>query len=252
MELNWTVVTYIVVGLFVLNGFYRGWWKEAITTGLLVILVFLLQQPGVAEAFINIINNLLAAIWELLPESLRLFLANILESGLGIRTAGGPIQADASQPGTWLLLLVIFVGLAVLFSRLSLPDYGNRAGYAVTPMGGILGGLVGGLNGFIIINLVREYLDGRSLPAGLGGPSTEIAQSFGGQPIVGMAASGPSIQATELPNLTILDSFVPWVIIVLGFIILIIAIRNRVRLATTPGGFRRIEYVEPYGYRRYG
>ena len=74
MEINWTVLTYFIIGLFILNGFFRGWWKEALTTAILVFFVFLLQQPGVAEGFINLINGFLNSVWQILPESFRNFL----------------------------------------------------------------------------------------------------------------------------------------------------------------------------------
>ena len=50
MEINFTVLTYFAIGLFALNGLFRGWWKEAISTFFLILLVFLLQQPGVAAS----------------------------------------------------------------------------------------------------------------------------------------------------------------------------------------------------------
>jgi hypothetical protein len=66
MQINWTIVTYIVVGYFAIAGFSRGWWKEAITTVVLTVLILFLQNPGWAETVINAINSLLATIWSYL------------------------------------------------------------------------------------------------------------------------------------------------------------------------------------------
>ena len=78
-----------------------------------------------------------------------------------------------------------------------LPSGVSNGGYAYTvrPTGSILGGLLGGLNGFLIINLIREYLDGRNLPGG--GLPTEIASAGGGT--VGTASSG--LAGSALPGI---------------------------------------------------
>jgi hypothetical protein len=249
MEINWTVVTYLAVGFFALTGFYKGWWKEAITTGFLVLLVFLLQQPGVAGNVIDFLNNLLLRIWELLPDSLVSILRDLFES-LGIRTvSSGAVQANPSSPATWLLVLLLLLAVAVLISRYSLPDYGEGRGYAVRPTGGLLGAILGGFNGFIIVNLVREYLDGRNLPGGGTTPPTEIS-AVGGS--IGIASSDVSVRAVQLPSTTILDSFLPWVIIAVGIIVVIMALKTRIGLPKSSKGFRRIDFKEPYGYKRYG
>lgn len=248
MEINWTVLTYFVVGLFILNGFFRGWWKEAITTVFLVILVFFLQQPGIAQAFTDIINNILNAIWEILPAGLVEFLRSIFENVFRVRTtATGAIQADPGSGTTWLIFLILFLAIASLIGRSSLP-YGPGAGYAVRPIGGILGGLVGGLNGLIIINLVREYLDGRNLPGSNGTLPTEITMAGEGGSRV--ASSGISVQATQVPDFTILDSFLPWIIIIGGLLIFWAALINRIGISSKDG-FRKVDYREPFGYRRY-
>ncbi len=250
MEINWTVLTYFIIGLFILNGFFRGWWKEAFTTVILVFFVFLLQQPGVAEVLVDLINRSFNWVWQILPDSLRNFLQNFLESGLGISTAvDGSIQIDPGNPGTWLIFLILFLAVAALISRIFLPDHGSGSGYAVKPIGGVLGGLLGGLNGFVIVNLVREYLDGRNLPGSNSTFPTEVAQAGGGGSIA-MASPGVSFQAAEVPSFTILDSFLPWVIIGVGILIFLMAIRNRVKLSNRVIGKPKI--VLPYGYEEYG
>ena len=234
-EINWTLLTYVVVGVFALNGFYRGWWKEAITATFLTVLVFLLQQPNVAEAVVEIINSILSTVWALIPNTLALTLDDIFNDVFAVSTNGDPLQIDPGNGGTWLLILIIFMGIATLVSRSSLRPF------TVTPMGSTLGGLVGAFNGFVAISLIREYLKETNLPQTL---STEIASSR----TAGVASSGVGFQAVSVPNVSILDSFLPWIIIVAGILLFLMAMNNRVGLSAKDG-FRKIDYREPLGYR---
>ncbi|MDX1523543.1 MAG: hypothetical protein R3264_18090, partial [Anaerolineae bacterium] len=202
------------------------------------------------ELFIEAVNGIITWIWGILPGSVVTFLNDFLDNILGIQSGSAGPLIDPTSAGTWLFVLVFFVLLATLIARSTLPNYGPGGGYAVRPTGGLLGALLGGLNGLIIANLVREYLDGRNLPGGAGGTfPTEITQAGGAS--VGITSADIGIRAVELPSFTILDSFLPWIIIIIAVVIFLMAIRNRVILAKNPQGFRRIEYRPPYGYERY-
>jgi hypothetical protein len=206
-EVNWTLVTYIVVGLFALSGFFKGWWKEAITTFFVGILILLLAVPLFAQWFIDLINWLILTTWELLAQ-------------LGLTQSGNFIQLDAGSSGTWLAILMLLVGLAIFISRASLPNVihpsGTFATYVVTPLGSLLGGLLGGLNGFLIINLIRHYLEGTNLPNS--GLSDEIVST--GVNSIGTASSGVGIQLTDLPDLTLFNTLLPVLIVFFGILIL--------------------------------
>lgn len=252
MEINWTFLTYLVVGLFAFSGFLRGWWKEAITTFFLALLVFLLRLPGIAQALIDIVNRILAFIWGILPDSLRAFLTDFFQRALGITTTGDIIQADAGSGQTWLILLILFIVIATLIGWLTLPNrFQGPKGivYVTTPLAGILGGLIGGFNGLLVISLVREYLDGRNLPGGGTSLPSEITMTGGGG-TTGIASSGVSLQATQLPNFTVLDSFLPWIIILIGVLFFLAVIKNRIDIKTDKNKFRKFEYRPPFGYRR--
>jgi hypothetical protein len=245
-EINWTIVTYLVVGVFALAGFYRGWWKEAFTTFLLVILIFLLKVPGVAQWLVDRLNNLLTAIQAFLPASV----ISLLQDVFGLSTTGGVIQANSAEPGTWLLILLLFVLFAVLVSIFSLPgqpdlDSKEDYFYELRPIGSVLGGLVGGVNGFIVVNLIREYLDGRNLPGGQASTPTEIATTGS------VALPGVTAQATTLPSFTILDGPLPWIFMAVGLLIFIAAIKNRYYIHKDKNGFRKFYFLPPYGYRKW-
>ena len=117
-----------------------------------------------ADSFIDILNQILSTVWQALPGSLQSILQDTFETGLGVSTTNDGVQANPADGTVWLMLLVLVIAVAGIVSRSSLPNYGAGQGYAVRPTGSLLGGLLGGLNGLIIVNLVREYLDGRNLP----------------------------------------------------------------------------------------
>lgn len=248
-QLNWTVITYFVVGIFALNGFFRGWWKEAVTTVFLTILVFLLNQPGVAELFISVVNSVLSAIWNALPADVQTMLSNGLEVGLGISTAStGGIQLNPGDANTWFMVLLVFFILAILIGRLGLTrDLQKPSGYFYAPTfgGSIFGAVMGMLNGYLLSSLIREYLDGRSLPG-----STSVAStgqlSLAGSSNVVSAASSVGIQATDLPNFTILDSFLPWVILIVGLLIFFSLTSARYK---RDGLNFKVKKDAPYGYK---
>jgi hypothetical protein len=241
MQINWVVVTYWVIGFFAVAGFFRGWWKEAITALFLGILVLFLQQPTWAQAFIDLLNNFLVTLWGVIPDSLKPIITHGLETLFSINTGGGPLQADPSAPGTWLTILALAIALSILIGRLAL-------GYPPTLRGSLLGLLLGGLNGFIALSLVREYLDGRSLPGSVPPSPAEI--SLAGGSSFGPAATDLSIQATNLPSFTILDSLIPWIVVLLGLLFGFSALKTRLGMATNSEGMKKVDYKVPPFYKQ--
>jgi len=224
MEIDWTTLTYFVIGAFALNGIFRGWWKEAITAFALAILVGLLQYPDVAEGIIEFVNTTIAAIWDLLSS---IVFVEQTSAQAVVATSAADLapsipNIEASAPGTWVTILALVVlGTALIGS------YGvNRP---PTAAGRLLGLIMGSINGFIILGLLREYLDGRALP-GSTPASSEL--TLAGSSAFGPAAPIVSVQATNLPSFTILDSFIPWVTIIAGVFLIFSAFKTRVRVQT--------------------
>ena len=242
MQLNWTVITILVVTFFAVNGLFKGWWREAVTTFMLVLLLFLLQQPGMATQLVALLNTALNALLGVFSQ--------LFGSYLTLNTATIQLSADDSQ--TWIVILFVVLGSASLLSRLML-----RSGfYTVNPIGHVLGLGLGGFNGFFVLNLLREYLDGRSLPGNVAqaaaasastGDITIVSSSTLSQP-----AATVSMQAVDLPNFTLMDSFIPWLVIGFGLFLLLAMVRTRLRLESNPSEGQRITYHPPYGYRKTG
>lgn len=232
MQINWALITCLVIGFLAWSGFARGWWKEAITTVFLAVLVLLLQQPDLSQSLIAGLNSLISTIWGFIPTSLQTFVNDTLETFLGISTGGAAPQTNTGDPGTWIIILIVMVGIATLIGHYS---FKNKP----TPLGRFLGVLLGGVNGFLILNLIREYLDGRALPGRANYP-TEIIIA-GGASAFGPANPTVSIQAVNLPSVTILDSGIPYFLIGAGILLAVAVVTTRIVLKTNKEGGRKLD-----------
>jgi hypothetical protein len=155
LKIDYSTFTTIVIGLFALSGFFRGWWREGISTLFLVLLVFLLTQPQDAQNVINTLNNLI-------KDALALSRVGLVATpqAVGAAAAGvsSPVALDPRDRTLYIIILVILVGLSYFTGGLAL---GQRQ---ITAGGRIAGGALGAFNGFVVINLVKEYIVGRFLP----------------------------------------------------------------------------------------
>lgn len=244
MQVDWTVITILVITFSALNGLFKGWWKEAITSFMLALLLFLLQQPNLAAQVVTWLNSALNMLLGLLNP--------LLSSVFPLSTE--TIQLSPNDPLTWLLILFVTLGIASLLSRLMLPG-GRLSGgyYAVRPIGHILGFALGAFNGFLILSLAREYLDGRALPgnAPAATASTAGVTVISGSPF-GQPAATVSVQAVGLPNFTIMDSMIPWVVVAFGLFLLVVLVRTRMMVESQEGAGRRVSARPPFGYKKMG
>ena len=236
--ISWPLVACFAIGFFTISGLFRGWWKEALTTIVLGFFIFLLLNPDWAEAFINLINRVIATIWRFIPNSIIAAVNELLEGLIGESFGTGPLQLDASAAQTWLLIMAVSVGFTILVGRVGLTEYPSV-------IGRVLGVIVGALNGFLILSLTREYLDGRALP-GTEAPATEI-------PVISSNTYGPAatqllVGITDLPVYTVLDSVVPWIVVAVGLLFLFSIIRSRVAIDSNENG-RRVRAKTPAFYR---
>ena len=240
MEINWTILSYLVIIFFAVSGFSKGWWKEAVITVILAFFLFLLQNPNLAQTLIDGFNNLVNTIWSFIPTEITPVVNTGLSTVFAVQTGGSEAwQVDASSPGTWITILAVTVGLAMLFTRFGF-------NYTPTGVGSLLGGLMGALNGFLIVNLVREYLDGRALPGQEVAYTSQLTLVGGSS--YGPASENLTIQMSDLPSFTILDNILPWLIIGIGLLFLVAVLRSRVGVARSADG-RKIETRVPPFYR---
>jgi hypothetical protein len=218
MVLDWTTLTIFLIVFFAISGFLRGWWKEAFTTVFLAMLVFLLKQPDTAEWLIGSYNSIVALIWGYIPTNITTVSASDTDSLVAITRTAPPemLVIDPANGGTWFYMLLLAVGIPTLWTRSS---FDNQP----TSLGKLLGVGVGAFNGLLIMGLLREYLDGRSLPNGEGLSESGIILSSGSA-----ATTEAMITATNLPTYTILDSMLPWVIILIAALLAFSFFKTRV------------------------
>jgi hypothetical protein len=103
--------------------------------------------------------------------------------------------------------------------------------YGLSPAARLLGAIFGFYNGFVTISLVREFVIGRFLP---------------GAPEVAATAAPPSevtVQVMDLPTSSIAEGPASFILIVIGFLLLIVALaggwsRKNLKMSRrTPWGY---------------
>ena len=236
MVIDWTILSIFVIGFFVLGGFTRGWWREAVTTVILAFLIFLLANPDIASTFIEYINKFTNTIWGFIPNGLQTTINQIIVPIFGVAL---PIQLDAASSRTWILILMGTLVIAVIISRLAI----NRE---PTLTGKLLGTGLGAINGFLVLSLMREYIDGRALPGG-----REVAQAAGFENTSSLAPplQNMSLEIARLPSNTVLDSVIPWLIIGTGILFLFALLKSRVMVASNKDGGKKVTTRIPPFYK---
>jgi hypothetical protein len=220
IQIDWNVLTYIAIGLFALVGFFRGWWREGVTTVFLTLLVIMLTQPTLAELIVDTINKLIKLIAVLIQA--RSIETQALASAA---SAQAPVTLEATNRNIYIIGLIILAALSYLLGKIGL-------GKSVSPLGALLGGILGAFNGFIVISLVKEYLIGRLLP---------------GVSEVTAAAAAPSTLSVQVQNIGgpgISTGALPWLVIVVGLVVLLLLISQRLSLAPGKMGLKA-----PAGYK---
>jgi hypothetical protein len=218
ITLNWETLVIIVASLFALGGFLRGWWREGVTTIFLILLTIFLTSPELAGNIIDFINGVIEAAWSIFR--------NLFEAlGLAQPTVGtaatSPIVIDPSDRTVFIIILIIMVVLSYFTSKITL------GGRTATLAGRIFGGILGAINGFLAVNLVKEYIVGRFFPeTGL------TAQTA--------APDQLSISVTDVPPESVFSDTAQLLVIGLGIVILALILANRVSRTGTrnPWGYK--------------
>jgi hypothetical protein len=220
IEIDYQALTFMIIGAFGLVGFFRGWWKEAITTGLLTLLLLMLKVPDVATRIVETVDGVVNAVWDLIQSFSQSsdFVASAVE-------VGPPPDVDPQRYWVYVIALVMLVIASYLIGKTGLTQYG------LSPAARLLGAIFGFYNGFVAISLVREFVIGRFLPG-----ATEVAAS----------AAPPStvtVQVMDLPDSSIAEGPASFILIVIGFLLLIVALaggwsRKNLKMSRrTPWGY---------------
>jgi hypothetical protein len=187
IDINYDTLMIIVIALFALSGFLRGWWREGITTIFLILLVIFLTQPELADDIISFINNLIKTVFDVIN----------------------------------ILILIAIVLLSYFTSKITL------GGRTISFGGRIFGGILGAINGFLAVNLVKEFIIGRFI--------TETGLSA--------QAAAPdtlSVTLSDVPPDTVFTSTSVLLVIGLGIVVLALLLANRLSRsgARVPWGYK--------------
>jgi hypothetical protein len=231
LTVDFDLLLAIVVGLFALTGFLRGWWREGVTTILLLALVVFLTQPELVTTIIEFINKQLTLIGLIVETKGDLDLTALQAAAA---TAAPPFELDPSNRNLYVALLVGLVLLSYFGSRLTLPS-AARPGVSYEPSMGarLVGGVLGAFNGFVVVNLIIEYVVGRLIPET--GVSTATA-----------APSALSVQVANVPPETVFSGSLLWIIIVGGAFVMLFTLGSRIQDV----GLGGIKSRAPLGYAK--
>lgn len=212
INIDFEIFFYMVVALFGLVGFQRGWWKEAITTGLLVFLLFLLQRPTLAATIIDLINGLIE----------RLITSDVFSATGAIDP---PSTIDPGQSQFYIILLVVLILGSYFYGRKTLAGSPNP-----TSGSQLIGGILGLANGFITLSLVKEYILRRFLP----------------DSGVSAAAAVPTeltFTVSNVPKTGITEGMTVWIIIFVGALLFLYALSTHYKVEKA-----KVKVLAPPGY----
>jgi hypothetical protein len=221
IQIDYQILTYMIIGTFGLVGFFRGWWKEAITTGLLTLLLLMLKVPAIATVIVGVMDRILDTVWDLI-KSLREssdFAASAVE-------VGPPPDVDPQRYWIYVITLIVLVIASYFIGKTGLTQHGISAGAR------LLGAIFGFYNGFAAVSLVREFVIGRFLP---------------GAPDFAATATPPStlsVQVTNMPETSVADEPTVFFLIGIGLLLLVITIA-----AGWSRDQMKIKRRAPWGYK---
>jgi hypothetical protein len=145
MTIDYSEIVILVVVLFGIVGMMRGFFKEGVTALFVAFLAVLVRSPENGRAIIEWINEMIA------------FFLRFLRSGFSFdpnALAAQTVNTQALDPYSYQLWIVIMVVLVAVSYAIGEATFSDK----VTPLSRLLGGLLGAFNGYVLANLVRQYL----------------------------------------------------------------------------------------------
>ncbi len=225
ITVDYAVLMWMVIILFGLVGFFRGWWKEGLTAGFLTLLIVLLKFPGLAELIINTINKFLKLLYiVIIARSLDIKKLAEKAGEIGDKVP----KIDATDYRVYIIGLIGVLALSYIMGKIGV----NKKVIGPNFLGAILGAICGLLNGFIVISLVREYTVRRYLP----GATAEAAAE---------AVTSIKLTVEDLPTPSVVEGWVPWLIVIIGTLLFFAVLATRVSVERA-----RIKSVAPPLYRK--
>jgi hypothetical protein len=208
VTVDYMVLMWMVIILFGLVGYFRGWWKEGITTIFLTMLVVLLQFRDLAELVVNTLNRFIKLIY-IVIKAHSLDIERIAEVARDLGEI--PIKLDPTATETYILALIGLLVVSYIIGKVGI----NKEVIGPSFLGRLFGLIFGLLNGFTVISLVREYVVGRYLPG-----ATEAVRE-------GATATTIALTVEDMPSPSIMEGLAPWLIVSIGAVLLFGVVATR-------------------------
>jgi hypothetical protein len=206
IQIDYTLISYMVIAIFGLVGFMRGWWKEAITSGLLALLLVLLKKPETAAKLVDYIDKIVVFVWGAMQ--------NVRTSSdmmaAALPTEEAPV-VDPKRYSIYVIILVAAIVASYFFSKIGLTQ-------TMSAGARIIGAGLGIYNGTVVLTLMREFVIGRFLPG-----ASEMSAAA-------VAPASVSLEVTSLPQTSYADAPVVYFLIAGGILVFVVAIFSSVRL----------------------
>jgi hypothetical protein len=145
LSIPYEQVLLLVMALFMFIGAMRGWYREFISSVVLIALAVFLIQPELATPVVRYISGLLRIILAFFRSGFSLDLTKLSDVVKQIE-----LPFDANNP--YMFFILVLVGFVVLSYMTIGPSR------KVTSLSRILGGLLGLFNGFLVVSLFKEYV----------------------------------------------------------------------------------------------
>jgi hypothetical protein len=106
LTVDYNILLYVVIGAFALGGFIRGWWREGLTTVLLMLLVLFLTQPDILTNIIDRTNDILILIGLVTETGGNLSIESVQAAA---NTAEAPVTIDPANRNFYIILLIVII-----------------------------------------------------------------------------------------------------------------------------------------------
>ena len=136
----------LVLFLFALVGFMRGWYKEGITSFCTAALAILVWKPAIAREIIDKLNQIIKIVVMLFKSGFSLDPSRIMAQSVDPDLL---LNSDSYR-----LYLVLTIALLILSYFVGEATFKDR----LTPLGRLLGGLLGIFNGYVILSVTKQYM----------------------------------------------------------------------------------------------
>ncbi len=187
-------VLLLVMALFMFIGATRGWYREFVSSAVLIALAVFLIQPELATPVVRYISSLLRIIVAFIRSGFSLDLSKLSDVVKQVK-----LPFDANNP--YMFFILVLVGFVVLSYMTIGPSK------KVTALSRILGGLLGLFNGFLVVSLFKEYVIKyfqKASPAlAAAGPPPSVSVAVGGPPVGGVLTGTSGILILVLLGLMV-------------------------------------------------